>query len=185
VFYMLALRLQDDETRTALAPSPRIEARVEPAAAAPSPAPAPAPRAAGAELAKALAGEPVAVTEGAGRIALSLRHERQFSVGGTLPAGELRPVIQKIAAALEKIPGPIVVTGHADASPTSGVRYASNAELSTARARAVAQLMAPKLSAPGRLSAEGKGDAEPVVPDDTAANRARNRRVTIAVTPNP
>ena len=100
-----------------------------------------------------------------------------------MPAAELRPVIRLIAAALEKVPGPIVVTGHADASPTSGVRYASNTELSAARARAVAQLMAPALSAPGRLSAEGKGDAEPIATGVTAADRARNRRITITVRP--
>jgi len=191
VFYMLALRLQDDETKTALASGSGIKAksRVErteppstPAAAATT---APVPRSASAELAKAFAREPVTVADEAGRISLSLRHEHQFPVGGTLPAAELRPVIRKIAEALEQIPGPIVVTGHADASPTSGVRFASNADLSAARARAVAQLMAPALSAPARLSAEGKGDAEPIATGNTPADRARNRRFTIAVRPNP
>lgn len=181
-FYLLALRLQEDELKTALASKPSTKARVE--QAAPASAPAPAPPAASTQLAKALEGEPVALTENAGRIALALRHERQFPVGGALPAAELRPVIRKIAAALEKIPGTIVVTGHADASPTRGARYASNTELSAARARAVAQLMAPGLSAPARLTAEGKGDAEPVAPGDSDAERARNRRVTITLQPS-
>ncbi|MEK6245864.1 MAG: OmpA family protein, partial [Pseudomonadota bacterium] len=141
--------------------------------------------AASTQLAKALVGEPVALQENAGRIALTLRHDRQFPVGGTLPAAELRSVIQKIAAALEKIPGTIVVTGHADSSPTRGARYASNTELSAARARAVAQLMAPGLSAPARLTAEGKGDAEPVAPGASDADRGRNRRVTITLKPSP
>ncbi len=190
VFYMLALRLLEDETKTALASKSRGKAGLEQAApaAAPSAASAPAttaPRAASAALAQALAGQPVAVTEDAGRIVLSPRHEHQFPVGATAPAAELRPLIQNIAAALERIPGTIVVTGHADASPTRSARYASNAELSAARARAVAKLMAPKLTAPGRLAIEGKGDAEPVAPGNTAADRARNRRFTIAIRPNP
>jgi type VI secretion system protein ImpK len=183
VFYMLALRLQDDETRAIFTANKKT--KVVESSAAPSPVPVPASQAASEELAKALAGMPVTVAHDAGRVALSLRHERQFTVGGTAPAAELRPVFQKIAAALEKIPGAIVVTGHSDAVPTSGVRYASNQELSAARARAVAQLMAPSLSAPGRLSAEGKGDAEPIAPGVTAADRARNRRVTITVRPGP
>ena len=91
---------------------------------------------------------------------------------------------EEIAVALEGIPGAIVVTGHADASP-AGTRYASNAELSAARARAVARLMTPKLSAPGRLSVEGKGDAELIAPGGTPEDRARNRRVTISIRPNP
>ena len=70
-------------------------------------------------------------------------------------------------------------------SSPAGTRHASNAELSAARARAVAQVMAPKLSAPSRLSVEGKGDAEQIAPGSSPEDRARNRRVTISVRPNP
>lgn len=45
--------------------------------------------------------------------------------------------------------------------------------------------MAPRLSTPGRLSAEGKSDAEPIASGSTEADRARNRRITITVKPNP
>jgi type VI secretion system protein ImpK len=180
-FYMLALRLLDDETKTALAPSPRTKAGVE--RTAPATAPAPAPLAASATLAKALEGEPVAVTEDAGRIALALRHDRQFAPGSTQPAPELRPLFQKIAAALDRMPGSIVVSGHADASPTR--RYASNLELSAARAQTIVRMMAPSLGDPKRLTAEGKGESEPVAPSDTDTNRAKNRRVAIILKPAP
>ncbi len=182
VFYMAALRLLDEETKAALAP---YFVKSKSAAQNPAASPAAVPPSASAGLAKALEGEPVTVTEDGGRIALSLRHAHQYPVGGIQPAAELRPVFEKIAAALDGIPGAISVTGHADTSPTSSVRWASNVELSAARARAVAQMMAPKLSAPGRLSAEGKGDAEPVASGNSAADRARNRRITITVKPNP
>jgi len=179
VFYMAALRLLDDETRNALAPGGKSKARVEQAA----PAPAPAPLAASAALARALEGEAVTLTEGAGQIALALHHERQFAPGGTQPAPQLRPLLQKIAAALDGIPGSIVVAGHADASPTR--RFASNVELSAARAQAAARIMAPKLGDPKRLTAEGRGEAEPLAPGDTDANRAKNRRVVILLKPAP
>jgi len=179
VFYIAALRLLDDEANTALTPSPRTKAAMEQAA----PPITPAPPVAAAALAKALEGEAVAVTEDAGRITLALRHERQFAPGGAQPAPELRPLFAKIAATLDKLPGSIVVAGHADASPTR--RYASNLELSAARAQMAARMMAPKLSDPKRLTAEGKGESEPVAPNDTNANRAKNRRVAIILKPAP
>jgi len=180
-FYMLALRLLDDETRAALSQRPRTGTVVERPASPGTPAPA--PQATSAALAKALEGDAVAITEDAGRITLALRHERQFAPGATQPAPELRPLFRKIAVALDKLPGSIAVTGHADASPTQ--RYASNMNLSAARAQTVVRMMAPNLSDPKRLTAEGKGESEPVAPNDTDANRAKNRRVTITLKPAP
>jgi type VI secretion system protein ImpK len=179
VFYMAALRLLDDEAMTALTPGPRTKAVV--GQPAPPLTPAPAMLAASTGLAKALEGEAVTVTEDAGRIALALRHERQFAPGATQPARELRPLFQKIATALDSMPGAIVVTGHADASPTQ--RYASNLDLSAARAQAIVRMMAPRISDPKRLTAEGKGESEPVAPSDTDTNRAKNRRVVIILKP--
>ena len=63
--------------------------------------------------------------------------------------------------------------------PIRRARFPSNWELSTERARSVVELMQPRLRQPGRLRAEGVADSEPVAPNDTAANRARNRRVAI------
>ena len=125
----------------------------------------------------------MSVTQDAGGIALALRHERQFAPGSTRPAPELRPLLQKIAAALDQAPGSIVVTGHADALPTR--RYASNLELSASRAQEIVRIMAPKLGDPKRLNAEGKGESEPLAPNDTGANRAKNRRVAIVLRPAP
>jgi len=190
VFYLLALRLLEDETTAALASRPGTSAKATQAVAAPAPGattgPATAQVSAGASavLAKALEGEPVAITEDAGRVTIALRSERQFASGSALPAARLRPLIRKIAAALDQTTGPIVVTGHADASPTRGGRYASNAELSAARARSVARLIAPALGDPKRLSAEGKGENEPLASGVTAADRAKNRRATITVNPD-
>ena len=181
VFYLLALRLMEDETKPVLTAKARPKAKVE--QTAPAPAPAPAAPTASAALTKALEGTPVLVKQDAGGITLTLSHERQFPPGSTQPAPELRPLFQKIAAALDKTPGSIVVTGHADASPTQ--RYASNLDLSASRAQTVVRMMAPKLGDPKRLAAEGKGDSEPVAPSDTDTNRAKNRRVTIVLKPAP
>jgi type VI secretion system protein ImpK len=179
VFYLLALRLLEDNVNSALAI--KSTGRTTATLAAPTPAAAPAP--ANGDLATALKGEPVTVAEQAGQTLITLRYDRQFAPGSTLPAPALRPLFQKIAAALDRAPGSIIVAGYADASPT--LRYASNLELSAGRAQAVARMMAPKLGDPKRLTAEGRGEAEPVAPSDTDANRAKNRRVAIILKPNP
>jgi flagellar motor protein MotB len=43
----------------------------------------------------------------------------------------------------------------------------------------VAKLMAGDIVDKGRLHTEGLADSEPLAPNDSAANRAKNRRVTI------
>jgi type VI secretion system protein ImpK len=146
--------------------------------------PAPVADSAVASLSRTLEGFPVTLSEKAGLISLELHEGRQFAPGGTLPVPEVQALLRKIAAALDKQPGAIVVVGHADASP-AGTRHASNDELSVARARAAARLMAPALADPKRISAEGRGDTEPVAPNDVDAGRAKNRRVTILLRPAP
>jgi type VI secretion system protein ImpK len=179
VFYMLALRLQENQTQSALSAKP---SRVKPDSAAPAGAPVPAADSAVATLSKSLEGLPVTLGEKAGEISLELHHGRQFAPGGAQPVPEVQALLGRIAGALDKVPGGIVVAGHADATP-AGTRYASNAELSAARAAAAARLMAPALGDAKRLSSEGRGDGEPLAPNDTAENRAKNRRVTIVLKP--
>jgi type VI secretion system protein ImpK len=45
----------------------------------------------------------------------------------------------------------------------------------------VRAFLAIRLGSSTRISAEGRGDTEPVAPNDTPANRARNRRVEIDI----
>jgi len=203
VLYMLASRLQEDEMRAAMtlaksaarqapvtadrvpasmAQAPATTAQA-PASTSPAVAATPAAPATGravpatvATLGAALRGLPVAISEDAGGVTLALRIDRQFAPGGTVPAESVRELVRKIAAALDSLPGAIVIIGHADATPP---RRGTNAALSAERARAVAQVMAPDLAEPKRLAAEGRSDAEPIAPNDTEADRAKNRRVAI------
>ncbi len=186
VLYLLSLRLLEDKTQKAMMTKPNYRASAEGSISASATAPAPASSAAPAStsLASALAGLPVSLSERAGGTTLSLRHAHQFAPGSTLPVPEVQAQLRKIAAALSRVPGQILVIGHADATP-SGSKFSTNTELSAARARAVARLMAPALVDPKRLTAEGRGEAEPVAPNDNHANRAKNRRVTILLKPAP
>jgi type VI secretion system protein ImpK len=91
----------------------------------------------------------------------------------------------RIADALERVPGQVRVTGHTDSQPIRSVRFPSNWHLSQERARSVAQLLGRRISAPARLTAEGRADSEPIAPNDTPANRGRNRRVEILLLVTP
>ena len=80
----------------------------------------------------------------------------------------------------------IEVEGHTDNMPISTARFPSNWELSSARASSVVRLFIDQGIVATRLKAVGEADNQPVVPNDTPENRARNRRVTITVlSPEP
>ena len=81
------------------------------------------------------------------------------------------------------MPGPIVVRGHTDNVPLIPGVFASNQELSEARAASAARLLSAKLSQPQRVASEGLAEADPVAPNDSENNRAANRRVVIFLGP--
>ena len=86
----------------------------------------------------------------------------------------------KVAAALTHIPGEIRLEGHTDDQPITTPRFPSNWRLSTARAVSVLRLLAREHGIdPRRLAAAGFGEQRPLAPNDSAENRARNRRVDV------
>lgn len=71
----------------------------------------------------------------------------------------------------------ITVEGHTDDVGAD----AANQALSEARARSVVQWLTQHGVAAARLQAQGHGETQPMVPNDSPANRARNRRIDIVV----
>jgi len=136
-------------------------------------------------LSEAIKAGQVAVTEDAQRSTIVVRSDRLFASGSARLEAGLEPVVLRIAEALERVPGMILVTGHTDDLPIRSARFHSNWELSTARAQSVVKLMASKVSDPARLKAEGVADSQPLGPNDSEANRSRNRRVVIILRAAP
>jgi type VI secretion system protein ImpK len=91
------------------------------------------------------------------------------------------PLIQRIGDALKDVPGNVVVAGHTDNQRLLSARFPSNWHLSQARADVVKDMLAARTGSPGRFVAEGRGDTEPIAPNDSPANRAKNRRVDITI----
>ncbi|HFE48897.1 MAG TPA: type VI secretion system protein TssL [Chromatiaceae bacterium] len=94
------------------------------------------------------------------------------------------PLLNRIGEALNDVSGQVQVIGHTDNVPIRSLRFQSNWDLSRARAASVLKLLAKHMDDPSRLTPEGRADTDPLVPNDSPRNRARNRRVDIAVTYN-
>ena len=76
----------------------------------------------------------------------------------------------------------IIVEGHTDNIPLKGGAYPSNWELSTARATVVVRYMIDNSNfPPTRIGGAGYGEYRPEGPNDTDANRAKNRRVVFFI----
>lgn len=74
----------------------------------------------------------------------------------------------------------IRIEGHTDNVPISNSRYASNWELSTARALSIVKFfLRNDYFSADQLQIMGYGEFKPLVPNDTEVNREKNRRVEI------
>lgn len=149
-------------------------------------APGPAPVRVAGFLAPEIAEGLVTVVETADRSVVTLRGDGVFASGSAEVARNLEPVLLRIGDALKTVPGKVIVIGHTDnTKPALSARLPSNFDLSKARARTVAALLAERSGPPTRYTSEGRGETEPVAPNDSTVNRARNRRVDIVVLTPP
>jgi type VI secretion system protein ImpK len=123
----------------------------------------------------------VAVRDEADQSVVTLKGDGLFTSGATTVRGRYEAVIQRIAAAMNNVSGKILVVGYSDNVPIRSARFASNYELSLARAQTVQSLLQKQLTQPARVKAEGRGESNPLVPNTSAENRARNRRVEITL----
>jgi chemotaxis protein MotB len=114
---------------------------------------------------------------------LNLAQEVLFSSGSAEVNASGRAVLGKVAERVRELPHDVEVQGHTDNVPIHSQRYPTNWELAGARASRVVRLLEEKGVAPGRLSAVSHGEYAPVAPNDSAAGRARNRRIEITLKP--
>jgi type VI secretion system protein ImpK len=133
------------------------------------------------ELGRAIGLREVDVREAPGGVLIVLKADELFASGSARLHTDLEPAILRVAEVLNAVPGVIVVTGHTDDLPIRSARFPSNWELSAERARSVLNLMRRRVHDAARLRAEGLADSDPAAPNDSAANRARNRRVAIVL----
>lgn len=105
-----------------------------------------------------------------------------FATGKADTKPEFDALAERIAAVLDKEPGPILVYGYTDNVPMSGRgRFKNNHDLSLARAQAVEKVLAKHVADPSRFQVEGKGEADPIGDNASDDGKAQNRRVEIMI----
>lgn len=138
-------------------------------------------------LQKELSDKDVEISQLKGQLTVSVLDKILFRSGSAeiLPAGQA--VLEKVARVLEKTDDEIRIEGNTDNLPISDKlksKYYSNWELSAVRAASVVryfQYGSAKID-PTRMQAVGYAEYRPVAPNDSDANKQRNRRVEIVLT---
>ena len=141
------------------------------------------------EMRADLESKDVTISNLQGKLTVNILDRVMFDSGEAIlkPAGE--SVMRKIAAILAGHPQlKIHVIGHTDnvpIRPEARNRFASNWELSTARALAAVHFLTEKAGVdPHRVGAIGYGEYRPLADNATAEGRARNRRIAITILPD-
>lgn len=106
-----------------------------------------------------------------------------FPPGRDVITDAFAPMLKKIAGVVAHSGGTVVISGHTDNAPISTERFRSNWDLSTGRAVSVVHyILANTDIPPSKVTAQGYADSRPLVPNDSPNNRAKNRRVEMAIT---
>jgi len=116
------------------------------------------------------------------QIDIRIREKGAFPHGSAFLQPKFRPLVRQIADLVKDVPGIIRVSGHTDNQPLDSELYRSNWDLSAQRAVSVAQEMDKVRGfSHQRLQVRGMADTKPLGPNDTEAQRSRNRRVEISI----
>ncbi len=136
------------------------------------------------EMRAALQSRDVAISELHGRLTVNILDRILFDSGEASLKPEGMKVLDQVATVLAGFTNrQIQVFGHTDNVPIR-LKFASNWELSTARALAAVRYLSEKSSVdPRRLSAVGCGEHQPIADNSTQDGRARNRRIALVVLP--
>jgi type VI secretion system protein ImpK len=110
-----------------------------------------------------------------------IRNKGLFASGSATVTPGYYGLLQRIGQALRQEKGPVQVIGYTDNQPIRTVRFPSNYQLSTARAEAARDVILVPLADPGRVTAIGKADADPVQSNATEAGRDENRRIEVVL----
>ena len=103
-----------------------------------------------------------------------------FEIGNARPTDNGEELLVRLAQELGSIPNPILIEGHTDAAPYSGVREYGNWELSADRANSARRIMEENGVHPGQVKqVRGFADQRLRIPADPT--NPANRRVSVIV----
>lgn len=116
-------------------------------------------------------------------VQLTMKGALLFDSGSGELKKESLDVLDKVGKILERYAqGTIEIEGHTDNVPINSARYASNEELSSARALSVFYYLSDNtLLDVSRLRHAGMGERIPIADNSTTEGRSKNRRVEIRI----
>lgn len=131
------------------------------------------------QMEQATAGTGVEVTQTEdNRLKLEIPSDISFDTNRADIKPNFRPILDKFAAGLVSNPAATVqIIGHTDSTGSDAI----NNPLSVNRAASARDYIVARGVASSRVAIDGRGSREPLVANDTAENRAKNRRVEIFV----
>lgn len=123
----------------------------------------------------------VRVTQNSRGVSVEINASVLFESGDATLTDDSKEALRALAVLLKDDPHALQVEGHTDTTPIRSPAFASNWELSAARAAAVVRLFIDSGVPAGRLTVVGHGANIPVAPNDAQDGRARNRRVAVTI----
>ncbi|MDO4641980.1 MAG: type VI secretion system protein TssL, long form [Neisseria sp.] len=124
----------------------------------------------------------VSVKDEPGRSTVTILGDGLFDSGAASIQDQYYPVLAAVGQALNSVEGQVVITGYTDDQPIQSLHYPSNWHLSQGRADAVKEILLTYIkNGNSRIRSEGRGSTDPVAPNNSPENRAKNRRVEITL----
>jgi chemotaxis protein MotB len=114
-------------------------------------------------------------------VLISLSEQLIFEPGTANLNPDAYPVLDTIIEMVKGIENEIRIIGHTDNTPPVDPRYRNNWELSLGRALVIAEYLQKGGINPKRILVAGRGDSQPIFPNDTPHHRALNSRAEIIV----
>lgn len=134
------------------------------------------------ELEDEVASEALNVQYDTENVVIRFAEDATFQSGSARLKPAMGPIIERVVDVLAECQGDVVVAGYTDNRPIVSDRYRSNWDLSAARAVSVVHELVMNRKVPAdRVVAAGRAETNPLVPNNSPENRARNRRVEITV----
>lgn len=119
-------------------------------------------------------------------VMISIADDMLFNTASYRVGNKADKILKKLADVINSEPSlDVMVEGHTDSRSINTEKISDNWELSVLRATSVVKKLQNQFNvAPEQLIASGRSSYQPLVENDSRANRAKNRRTRIILMPN-
>jgi len=136
---------------------------------------------------KAFEGKGLTVNQRDGKVYVSMENKLLFESGSWAVGSEGKKAVVAVGTVLAQNPEiAVLIEGHTDNDKFAGAvgQIENNWDLSTKRATAIVNILSDnKAVKKENLTAAGRGEFAPLMSNDTAEGKAKNRRIEIILTP--